>query len=93
MVADLQAVTDLANTLQIEMFSIDKFESEGVPKVEQIKMECFDDSEYYDNSNLEELEHVKEENNGKMRMKQETSEETRMLNKQRAERAGMIRQE
>jgi hypothetical protein len=94
MMTDLKGVTELAKTLQIEMFSLDQFQGEREAKVEQIKMECFDeDKDCYDDDGFGEFGDMKEEFKGKVRTKQETSEETKALNRQRTERAQTVRKE
>ena len=98
MLVDLKGVTELAKILQIEMFDINQFISEKretITKVEQIKMECPDEDQIcYYNENYGEFEmNVKEESRGKMRNKSETSEETKIINRQRTERQAVIRKE
>lgn len=98
MLVNLKGVTELAKILQIEMFDIAQFQSdkiEVVPKLEHIKMECPDvDQDCCDNDNCEEYEmSMKDEAKVKMRNKSETSEETKMINRQRTERQAIIRKE
>eukprot|EP00092_Neocalanus_flemingeri_P017547 GFUD01018985.1.p1 GENE.GFUD01018985.1~~GFUD01018985.1.p1 ORF type:complete len:484 (+),score=86.69 GFUD01018985.1:52-1452(+) len=87
MISDLQGVTELARILQIEMFSLNQVGSDT--KTEYIKME----QEFDYEQGYEEYAGMLEDIKVKVKTKHETTEETKILNKQRAERAQVIRKE